>query len=551
MSATWTLLDLAGDVVLLLWGMHMVHNGIMRAYGADLRRVLGRMLGNRVRAMLAGAGLTVLLQSSTATSLMAASFAGQGALDLVPGLAIMLGANLGTTLVVQILSFDVSKVVPLFLIAGFAAFKHGTKRGGRDLGRIGLGLGMMLLALHLLGIALEPAAAAPALRELLASLTGDPVLDLVLAAVLTWATHSSVAVVLLVSQLAMSGTLPPAASLAFVLGANLGSTVPALLSAGQDRVAQRLPLGNMLIRLAGCILALPFLSTLARLLGTLAADPARLVADFHTAFNLLLAIASVFFLDPLGRLLTRLLPAKAKASDPAMPLFLDYAALDTPHLALANATREVLRVAETVETMLRAAQDALLAPNSAGAAKLSGMGKTVDRLLEAVKAYVAHIGEDAMNEDDARRRFKMLAFIVSLGHATDVVERGLATSGFRKLRGDIVLPPVEAEAVTSLFGLLLDNLRLALSTLISGDERGARALLDAKRRFNEREHALATQHLASLRNSNPASGLDASALYLAVLRDLKQIDSHLAAVAYPLPEAESRQSATESTEACP
>jgi len=465
----------------------------------------------------------------------------------VPGLAVMLGANLGTTLVVQILSFDVSKIVPLLLLAGFVAFKHGTKRGGRDLGRIGLGLGMMLLALHLLGIALEPAVAAPALRELLASLTGDAVLDLVLAALLTWATHSSVAVVLLVGQLAVSGILPPAACLAFVLGANLGSTIPALVSAGRAPAARRLPLGNALIRLAGCIVVLPVVGTVARLLGTTVADPIRFVADCHTGFNLLLAVSSVFLLDPLGRLLTWMLPTKPKAADPATPLFLDYAAVDTPHLALANATREVLRVAETIEAMLRAAQDALLAPNSAGAAKLSGLGKTVDRLLEAVKAYVAHIGDDVMDEDESRRRFKMLAFIVSLGHAADVIERGLATSGFRKMRGNIVLPPAEAEAVASLSGLLLDNLRLALSTLISADERSARALLDAKRQFNEREHALATQHLAGLRNSNPAAGLDASALYLAVLRDLKQIDSHLAAIAYPILEIEPERSASDGT----
>jgi phosphate:Na+ symporter len=196
------LLDLMGGVALLLWGLHMVQSGIVRAFGADLRYFLGRGLGNRFSAFLAGLGVTALLQSSTATGLMTTSFAADRLVALVPALAIMLGANVGTTLIVQALSFDVSYASPVLLLAGVIAFQHGGRTRTRDLGRVGIGLGLMLLALHILLDTLAPAEMAPATRALFGAITDAPVLCILIAAALTWAAHSSVAVVLLVMGLA-------------------------------------------------------------------------------------------------------------------------------------------------------------------------------------------------------------------------------------------------------------------------------------------------------------------------------------------------------------
>src|ERR1700736_297098 len=198
------LLDLVGGVALLLWGLHMVHSGIVRAFGADLRRFLGIALRNRFLAFLTGIFVTALLQSSTATGLMTASFVTGGAVDLVPALAIMLGANVGTALIVQVLSFNVSALAPVFLLAGIIAFRRGGRTRTRDLGRVAIGLGLMLLALHILLDSLAPAENAPQVRTLLQIATGEPLLCILIAAALTWVAHSSVAVVLLVMSLAYS-----------------------------------------------------------------------------------------------------------------------------------------------------------------------------------------------------------------------------------------------------------------------------------------------------------------------------------------------------------
>src|SRR5215470_8259464 len=248
---TIVLLDLMGGVALLLWGLHMVHSGILRAFGSDLRRFLAKTLHSRFTALGAGLALTALLQSSTATALMITSLTAEGVVGLVPALAIMLGANIGTTLIVQVLSFNISAVAPVLFIVGLVAFRSGERSAIRDLGRVAIGLGLMLLALHILLDTLAPAEDAPSIRALLNASTGDPVLCVLIAAALTWAAHSSVAVVLLVMSLAYSNFVTPVAALALVLGANLGSAVNPLFEAGtrNNLASRRLPVGNMINRL--------------------------------------------------------------------------------------------------------------------------------------------------------------------------------------------------------------------------------------------------------------------------------------------------------------
>ena len=314
------LLDLLGGVALLLWGLHMVLSGVLRAFGPDLRRFLGKALSNRFTAFGAGVALTALLQSSTATGLMTTSLAADGAVSLVPALAIMLGANVGTTLIVQVLSFDISAVAPVLLVIGLITFRAGGQSLTRALGRIAIGLGLMLLALHILVDTLAPAEQAPAARVVLGSMTHDPVLCIVIAAALTWAAHSSVAVVLLVMSLAYSHFITGEAALALVLGANLGSAINPLIEGGirGDPASRRLPFGNLLNRLVGILLVLPFLPPLAHELTLLQPDAAKMTAEFHMLFNVALAALFIGPLDAVAALLVRVLPERTRPADPSV-----------------------------------------------------------------------------------------------------------------------------------------------------------------------------------------------------------------------------------------
>src|SRR3979490_1483762 len=184
------LLDLMGGVALLLWGLHMVHSGILRAFGPDLRRLLAGALRNRFAAFAAGVGLTALLQSSTATALITSSFTAEGLVSLVPALAIMLGANVGTTLIVQILSFNIAAVAPVLFIIGLVAFRTGPRSRIKDIGRVAIGLGLMLLALHILLDTLAPAENAPGVRVFMNVITTNSERCTLIGAAVTWAVHS-------------------------------------------------------------------------------------------------------------------------------------------------------------------------------------------------------------------------------------------------------------------------------------------------------------------------------------------------------------------------
>src|ERR1700716_2089829 len=247
------LLDLMGGVALLLWGLHMVHSGILRAFGPDLRLLLAKALNNRFKAFAAGIGLPALLQSSTATALITSSFAAEGLVGLVPALAIMLGANVGTTLIVQLLSFDIASVAPVLFVLGLIAFRTGPRSRIKDIGRVFIGLGLMLLSLHILLDTLAPAENAPGVRVFMNAITGDPVLCILIGAAVTWIAHSSVASVLLIMSLAYAHFITPYAALALVLGANLGSAInPVFEGAHRDNPASyRLPVGNLLHLLGG------------------------------------------------------------------------------------------------------------------------------------------------------------------------------------------------------------------------------------------------------------------------------------------------------------
>ena len=339
-----TLLKLAGSVALLLWGVHMVQSGVQRAFGAKLRSFLSQALRTRLKAFLAGIGVTALLQSSTATGLMVTGFAASGLVELVPALAVMLGANVGTTLIVQVLSFDVAEIAPALILIGVLMFRR-TSAGPRDFGRVFIGLGLILMALqNFLGL-LTPYEDVPSLRLLLGAITTQPVLDVILAAGLTWAAHSSVAVVLVVMSFAAKGTVPPEAAFALVLGANLGTAINPVLegATGDDPAAKRLPVGNLINRAIGIVIVLAALGPIGRFMVVLEGDGARAVADFHTAFNLMVALIFFPLLQPYAALLRRILPAQVNQGDPARPLYLDPAARETPVIAIGDAAREALR----------------------------------------------------------------------------------------------------------------------------------------------------------------------------------------------------------------
>ncbi|MCW5690727.1 MAG: Na/Pi cotransporter family protein [Pseudolabrys sp.] len=535
---TLVILDILGGAALLLWGLHMVQTGIMRAFGSQLRRFLSGALGNRVAAFGAGLGLTALLQSSTATGLMTASFAAEGLVGLVPALAIMLGANVGTTLIVQVLSFNITAVAPVLFVVGLVSFRSGSRTMLKDLGRVAIGVGLMLLALHILIDTLAPAENAPAARTVLAALTSDPTLCIILAGIVTWAVHSSVATVLLTMSLAFSHFVTPEAALALVLGANLGSAVNPLFEGTRrgDRASYRVPLGNLVNRLVGVVLVTPFLPEIANFLQTLQPDMAKMTAQFHIALNVGLAALFLPLLSPMAALLARLIPDSPRSNDPSAPKYLDVNELDTPSLALADAARETLRAGDVVESMLRKVMQALKGGDRALIAEISAMDNTVDRLDEAIKLYLTRLTRGTLDERESRRAMEIISFTINLEHIGDIIDKNLNELAAKKNKRGLSFSEAGAAELEAFHKDVLDSLRMAFGVFMSGDVADARRLLAEKTRLRNAERLAAEHHLERLREGRPET-LETTSLHLDVLRDMRRIHSHICAAAYPVLEA--------------
>ncbi|MBV8392158.1 MAG: Na/Pi cotransporter family protein, partial [Alphaproteobacteria bacterium] len=530
-----TLLKLAGSVALLLWGVHMVSTGVQRAFGAKLRSFLGSALRNRFRAFLAGIGVTAILQSSTATGLMVTGFAAGGLVDLVPALAVMLGANVGTTLIVQLLSFDVAEIAPALILVGVLMFRRASF-GPRDFGRVLIGLGLMLMALHTFVDLLTPHEDVPSLRLLLGAIATQPVLDVLLAAGLTWAAHSSVAVVLVVMSFAAQGTVPPQAAFALVLGANLGTAINPILEGGigGDQVAKRLPFGNLMNRVAGVCLGLVALPYLSPLIVTFEPNNARAVADFHTAFNVVLALLFFPFLGAYARGLRKLFPARPDQNDPSRPIYLDPVARDTPVVALGAAAREVLRMADVLETMLVGLRDAFESASRRQIGAMKRMDDVLDKLNTAIKAYVLSLDHEAMSELDMRRAREILAFATNIEQAGDIVDRNLLAIANKLSKRGLTFSKSGQTELLSMIDRLIVNIKNAAALFMTGDERAARLLVAEKETFRSLETASTDAHFDRLR-AGRLDTAETSTLHLDALRDLKSVNTHIvAAAAYPV-----------------
>ncbi len=536
MTSPDALLELAGFIALLLWGTHMVQTGIQRAFGANLRAILGAALRTRTRAFLAGMGVTALLQSSTATGLMTAGFAAGGFVELAPALAVMLGANVGTTLIVQILSFDVGLIAPILILIGVIMFRRDSSTQAHDLGRVFIGLGLMLLALRNLLDLMTSYEDMPNLRLLLGAVSTSPFLDVVLAAGLTWAAHSSVAVVLLIMSLAANDVVPPYAAFALVLGANLGTAINPLIEGAptDDPVAKRLPLGNLLTRVVGVAIALVALSPISRYLVSVVPDNARAVADFHTLFNIAIALAVFPFLTSYARVLERLLPARSDPGDPSRPRYLDPAAKETPIVALGAASREALRLADVLTEMLRGAKEVLVTGDRKLMVETRRQDDIIDRLNTAIKSYLTSIDPDELSPADHRRLDEIITFAMNIEQAGDVIDRNLLPHIAKRLKRGVVFTKDDQAELLDRIDRLCANVTVAASLFMTDDQSTARRLADEKVAFRDAENKATLRHVDKMR-SGRLDAVQSSALHLDLLRDMKLLNSYIvAAAAYPV-----------------
>ncbi len=528
------LLNLLAAIALLVWGTHIVRTGVLRLFGDTLRQVINRSVGNRMRAMAAGMAVTSLVQSSTATCLIVASFVGRGLMATSAALAVMLGADVGTSLMVVVFSFDLSWLSPALIFVGVVLFiSHEKKTAGR-LGRVIIGLGLITLALQLISQASQPLIESPTVRQLLAALPNEVLLDILVGAVLTVLSYSSLAIVLLIAALAEGGIVPVSVAMGLVLGANVGSGVLAVLSTAKADVAtRRLPIGNLIFKVTACTVAVPFLYQAQAWLQIYLPHVAEQIVAYHLLFNVCMAVLFIGVTVPAAKALEQWFRDSASAAAGNRPQHLDPVALATPTLAISCAAREALHQADVVETMLRGVLDVIKTNDLQLAEDLRRLDDRVDELYSAIKFYLTQISREALSEREGRRWTDIVSFTINMEQIGDIVERILQDVEDKKIRPSRSFSEAGMAEICHLHERLLSNLRLGMSVFLDGHEHDARKLLEEKARFRDLEREYANSHLARLRE-NTAQSVETSSLHLDLISDLKRINSLICSIAYPI-----------------
>ena len=531
MESTIVMINLFGAVALLLFGLAQVKDGVSRAFGAKLRTGLATGTRSGLRSFLSGFVATIALQSSTATALMVASFVERELVKPRMAQIVLLGANVGTAVTAWIVATGIEWLSPLVILAGIVLYRSGStsRQGG---GTALIGIGLMLLSLHLLSSATEPMRQSPALATFIGLLDNAWPVALAFSAGIAFISSSSLAAVVLILSLASTGILSAGLIIVLVLGSNLGGAIPPVVaSLSGPPSAKRVTLGNLIVRAIGCAVALPLAGYGADILEILPLSPAKLPVDAHLGFNLILAALAWPFSRLLSKLMLRLVPEEAQPDN--APKYLDQGELSTPVVALASATRETLGVGDLIERMLMRASDAFEKDDLAKLKEIPSLEKRVDSLQQEVKIYLSKLGREGLSEENGRRSIVIIDYAINLEHIGDIIEKGLLPQVTKKASLGLKFSEDGYEELKKLFHLTIDNLRIAQTIFVTRDFKLAKQMMEVKVEVRRMEKQSSERHLERLRDGR-ADSLQTSSLHLDMLRDLKRINAHIVSVAHPI-----------------
>ncbi|MGH2498689.1 MAG: Na/Pi cotransporter family protein [Candidatus Limnocylindria bacterium] len=528
-QANLVLFALLGGTALLLYGVRLVGEGLQRAAGTRLRSILSTISGNRFRSLAVGAGVTALLQSSSATTVMLVGFASAGLLSLRQTVGVILGADIGTTVTVQLLAFDLLGVSPLVVFLGWALMAAG--RGTASyVGRAVLGFGFLFLGMKLIADGTAPLKDSVLFADLLRALIGQPLIVLLLSAAFSALVHSSAATIGIALSLALAGLLPLAGAIPIIFGANVGTAATALAaSVGANAEARRVAVAHAAFKVVGVLLFLPFAGPFADLVRMTAPDVPRQIANAHTLFNVLLALLFLPVANLAADVITRAIPERRRSDVGA--IYLDPHVLDTPAVALGQAVREVLRMGDLVHASLRDTIRVFEKDDEALMRELIRRDDQIDRLEEDIKQYVTRLREQSLTQEQAERETALLFVVVDLEAIGDVIDKNLMELAEKKMRGHHRFSDTGWAEIRDVHGKVTENVQLALAALAAHDRGIAEKVIRHKANIGALERQYRQTHIERL-HSGLRESIDTSSIHLDVLTNLKHVNSLAANIAY-------------------
>lgn len=535
MTPTLVLLNILGGVCLLLWGLNNVRKSIQRAFGHHLQQFLSSWTRNRFQALASGMGITFLLQSSTATALITAALCANGMITTASGVALMLGADIATSLLAFIFSLNIEWLAPLFLMAGYILHRYYQKAGRKKyLGQLLLSLGIMLFSLGWLQQSIGPLKDSDILMQMMAALGQDAIMSILIAAALTWLAHSSLAIVLLLISFTSAGLLPLATGVMMIFGANLGGAIAPIMATLNDKAkARRVPVSNFIMRLTGVIIAAPLVHYFLASVQMLDFSDVSLLVAAHISFNVFLMILFLPFIHLIDKFSTRLVPDRALENDPSRPQYLDAKQLDTPNIALTSASRETLRMADIVQSMLGDTITALGNNDEAMTLNIRQRDDTIDRLYKAIKLYLAKLSEESLDPDESREYLRIMSFCINLESVGDIIDKSLMDMSLKKINKKQFFSDKGWKDIKEIHNFVLQTMNNAQTVFLNENSSLARDIIKGKDWIRGAEARATEAHLERIREGVPET-IATSSLHLDIIRDYRRINSYISTVAYPI-----------------
>ena len=447
-------------------------------------------------------------------------------------LAMLLGADVGTTIVAQIFSLKIYGIAPIVILLGFIGTRWKPIGSLHHGAHAVIGLGLMMMGVMTITNAALPMEQAPLIRDILHSLDQDLVMAALLATILTWVAHSTLAIVLLIMSFAVTGALSLPAAFAMVLGAHCGSALtPLLLHARDEGTAKQVSWGGFFLRVMVTVALLPAVPLLNEFADRFGSNAARQVVNFHTALSVLRAILFLPVINLIATGLKKILPLQTDTRNPAHAAYLHENDMMHPSRALAGAARETARLGDLVQHMLDDSLIIFQHNDEKAIHDLQQRDNTVDRLYEQIKFYLIKLSRSPLTTAEAQQQLDMLMFATDLEHSGDIIVKSLCVMAEKKRRDSLTFSKAGWEEIDFFHRAVADNFRLSLQVFTTQNIDLARQLVAQKEELQKNTHETSGSHFARIR-SGQLESVRSSSLHLDIIRDLRRINSHATSIAY-------------------